>query len=141
MRALELFSGTHSVGRALEDMGNKVVSVDICDYRGKYKPTHLCDILEWDYKIYKPGDFDVIWASPPCQFYSKLQRVNVNKVIRGEVFTKERWAACMDESDKLVRKALEIIRFFRSRSGGERNYSSIIYISSQLSWPLVTHRR
>ena len=68
---LELFSGTQSVGKAVEDRYN-VISVDINDYKGKHKPTHKVDILKWDYKIYPTGTFDIIWSSPPCRTFSSL---------------------------------------------------------------------
>ena len=51
MRLLELFSGTHSVGRKAKELGWEVTSVDISDYNGKYPPTLLTDILDWDYTM------------------------------------------------------------------------------------------
>ena len=73
MKVLELFSGTHSVGKVLEKEGHEVISVDINDYKGKFGPlTHKVDIMKFDYKQYKPGEFEIIWASPPCIYYSTL---------------------------------------------------------------------
>ena len=64
-RLLELFSGTGSIGRAFEAKGWEVISLDILP-----GATIQSNILLWDYKIYPPGYFDFVWASPPCTEYS-----------------------------------------------------------------------
>ena len=59
MRVLDLFSGTHSVGKVASALGYEVVSLDLSD------ATICCDIMEWDYKAaFSEGYFDIIWASP-----------------------------------------------------------------------------
>lgn len=68
MRALELFSGTQSVGKILKKNGFEVISLDIFD---EYKPTIVADILTWEgYKDLPKIDF--FWASPPCNSFSRL---------------------------------------------------------------------
>ena len=59
MRLLELFSGTHSVGTVARELGYDVISLDL------YGAEINTDILVWDYTIYPPGHFDIVWASPP----------------------------------------------------------------------------
>ncbi len=76
MRILELFSGTGSVGKVFEKNGWEVTSLDLDN---RFKPTHNVNILEWDYKMYSPGHFDVIWASPPCEMFSHARIVNMNR--------------------------------------------------------------
>ncbi len=71
-RVLELFSGTGSVGDRFKDAGHQVVSVDISDASG-VKPTHQQDILRWNYTTYPPQFFHLIWASPPCEHYSRAR--------------------------------------------------------------------
>ena len=52
MRVLELFSGTHSVGKVCKDLGYEVVSLDLTN------ADINIDILKWDYKTaFKPGDW------------------------------------------------------------------------------------
>lgn len=121
MRLLELFSGTHSIGKVAEEKGYEVISVDINDYskQGYKKPTHKVDILEFDYKQYESGYFDVIHASPPCCNYSQLQYSWIGRIriINGErvIFTREMMENARKESDKLVKKTLEIIDYFKPK--------------------------
>ena len=58
-RLLELFKGTGSVGKVFAANGYKVISVD---FDSKYNPTHNTDILEFNYRKYRPGYFRYIWA-------------------------------------------------------------------------------
>tara|TARA_R110002153_G_scaffold244307_3_gene399719 strand:- start:631 stop:1335 length:705 start_codon:yes stop_codon:yes gene_type:complete len=66
-RLLELFCGTKSIGTEFELAGYDVVSLD---FNKKFNATHTDDILTWDYTIYPPNHFDVIWASPDCTTWS-----------------------------------------------------------------------
>ena len=96
MRILELFSGTGSIGEAYKEGAWEVVSLDVVKTN---MPTICCDIMFWDYKLYPPGYFDAIWASPVCTHYS-CARTNAKTPRNFE------WA------DGLVLKTLEIIEYF-----------------------------
>ena len=95
MRLLELFSGTNSVGK---EFPGEVVSLDIVG-----RPTHKTDILEWDYNNsgkYPPGQFNMIWASPPCTQYSSARvKASTPRDLVG--------------ADSLVNQVLVIIYYFQ----------------------------
>ena len=115
MKLLELFSGTHSVGNVATTMGYEVISVDIDDYKGKYKPTHKVDIMEFNYKQYSPDEFEIIWASPPCLYYSVLQYSWYGRKKKGGLYTKEQHMAELLIADNWVKKTLEILDFFKPK--------------------------
>ena len=70
MKVLELFCGTKSVGKVCDQLGWESISVDM---EKKFNPTHLCNIMDFDYKKYPKDYFDIVWGSPPCTQYSRLQ--------------------------------------------------------------------
>lgn len=67
MRLLELFCGTKSVSKVFNKYNFQTYSIDIMK---KYEPAEIINILDFDYKKFKPGYFHVILASPPCTEYS-----------------------------------------------------------------------
>lgn len=95
MKLLELFSGTQSVSRAVSF--DTVVSVDILK---KSNPTHCVDIMVWDFTMYAPGYFDVVWASPPCTEYSKA---------------KSRGVRDLESANRMVVRTLEVIAYFQPK--------------------------
>jgi len=107
LKILELFSGTKSVGKVCDQLGWESVSVDLI-----MDADHKCDIMDFDYKQYKKDEFDIIWASPPCTEYSKLQDCWLNRMRKGELYTKEIQEKHMTEGDILIKKTLEIINYF-----------------------------
>ena len=68
MRILDLFSGTQSISKVFDK--DEIITVDI---DAKYNPTHLVDILEFDYSKYPKKHFDFVHAAPPCILYSQNQ--------------------------------------------------------------------
>ena len=96
MRALELFSGTKSIGKSLQKLGCwEVVSLDFCD---KFQPTICKNIMHWDYTCFPPGHFDFIWASPDCTEYSVAKTTGVRD---------------LQKADDLVLKTLSILSYYR----------------------------
>jgi len=108
VKVLELFSGTGSVGKCCKQLGWETVSVDLIS-----ESTHKCDIMNFDYKQYHKDSFDIVWASPPCTNYSKLQDGWLGRMRKGELYTKEIQEKEMNEDDKLVLRTLEIIDYFK----------------------------
>jgi len=108
MNVLELFSGTGSVGKCCENLGWNAISVDLL-----MDSTHKVDILEFDYKQYPKDYFDIVWASPPCTYYSILQNSWIGRKIKdGTIVSKEWIEDKRKECDKLILRTLEIIEYF-----------------------------
>ncbi len=107
VKVLEIFSGTGSVGKVCDSIGWDSVSVDMI-----LPATHKVDIMQFDYKQYPKDTFDIVWASPPCTNYSKLQDCHLGRMRKGKIYTREIQEAEMKEDDKLVLKTLEIIEYF-----------------------------
>ena len=114
VRILELFAGTGSVGKVAKELGYDVLSVDI---DGNSDLT--VDILEWDYKTYPTGYFDLIWSSFDCTTFSNVRRCWIgrkNSKFGNQIITKE-----LLEKDEinnglpLIRKTEEIINYFKPK--------------------------
>ena len=97
MHLLELFSGTGSIGRAFEEEGWEVTSLD-CD--PKSGATIICDIMDWDFTRYPVGYFEAIWASPVCTMYSRAR-------------TTAKTPRDLIGSDRMVQRVLDIIKYFK----------------------------
>jgi site-specific DNA-cytosine methylase len=100
MKLLDLFSGRKTISKNIGDKFDEIVTVD---NNPRYEPTVCMNILDWDYTIYPPGTFDVIWACPPSTEYSMLKNNNVLMGAKPEL------------ADELVLKAFEIIDYFKPR--------------------------
>lgn len=70
MKVLELFAGTRSIGRAFEERGHEVYSID---WDEAFEGIDWCvDVMEVTAEdiLQRFGRPDVIWASPDCTTYS-----------------------------------------------------------------------
>ena len=103
MNLLELFSGTKSVGKVAEQLGYEVISLDLKD------ADINCNILDWDYKVYPVGHFDVVWASPPCDTFSNLKSCWIGR----NGYTRESIQNDIDNIGlPILRRTEEIINYF-----------------------------
>lgn len=66
MKVLELFAGSRSIGKVCEELDYEVFSSDINDFEGI---DYVTDIFDFDVNDV-PFVPDVIWASPPCTYFS-----------------------------------------------------------------------
>jgi hypothetical protein len=102
-KVLELFAGSRSFSKVAEELGYETFSVDIKDFDNI---DYVTDILDFnvDKVPFKP---DVIWASPPCTYFSVASighHWNKNNTPK----TKE-----AINGIKIVTKTLEIIDYFQ----------------------------
>jgi len=117
-RVLELFSGTHSVGKIAKE-NYEVISLDI-ELGDKHNISnhHIeVDIMNWNYKHYPPHHFHIIWASPVCTWWSLLRQCNIGKSLKlldGEVLTREILENdILTKGVPMVDKVMEIIQYFK----------------------------
>ena len=112
VRVLDLFTGTGSIKKVCEELNFKVVSLDIDP---KFNPDVCADILTFDFQcVWKPGDFDIIWASPPCQVFSRARQCNIGKTINGETMTRATLERdTINLGVPLLRKTEEIIVYLK----------------------------
>jgi site-specific DNA-cytosine methylase len=106
MRILDLFSGNKCVSSIFQEKGYEVITLD---YIEKLQPTICIDILKWDYTIYPPNYFDVIWASPDCTSWSLASGGLHRKKISEGLEPKTEVGRI---GELLVKKTIEIIKYF-----------------------------
>lgn len=106
INVLELFKGTGSFGKVIKELYPEanIISLDILE---KYEPTHCCDILDFEYKQYQTGHFDIIWASPECKVFSQRQYSNIGRIYD----SREHLERVRREHYKYVERTVEIIRY------------------------------
>ena len=126
MRVLELFSGTHSIGKVCKSKGYEVISLDRdlgdnCPWTNYKSDKHIKeDIMTWDYKQYPKGHFKLITASPSCFYWSKLRDSWIGRKCKTihptEIITKEHILDDIERYGKpMVDKIFEIIEYFEPK--------------------------
>ena len=102
-KVLELFAGSRSFSKVAEELGYETFSVDIKDFDNI---DYVTDILDFnvDKVPFKP---DVIWASPPCTYFSVASI--------GHHWNKDHTPKTKEAINgiKIVTKTLEIIDYFQ----------------------------
>ena len=108
MKVLELFKGTGSITKYYQDTDVEVISLDILK---KYDPTLCMDIMDFEYKKYKVGEFDIIWASPECKIFSMLQNTWVGRKWE----TMEDLNKARQHNACFINRTLEIIEYLKPK--------------------------
>ena len=99
MRIWDLCSGTGSVSRVWRDAGHETLTLDIDP---KCSPDICTDLMNWDYTCFGLEPPDFIWASCPCTHYSIAR-------------SKAKTPRDLEGSDAIVKRCLDIIRYWRPR--------------------------
>ena len=68
MNGLDLFCGLKGASAAWLDRGWSVLTVDI---ESRFEPDVVADLMDWHYD---GPPVDLLWASPPCTEFSKLDK-------------------------------------------------------------------
>lgn len=71
MKIIELFSGSGTLSKEFEKAGHEVFSIDIRKRKEVCEPSLRKDILQVSIRDIPFNEVDVIWASPPCDVFSK----------------------------------------------------------------------
>jgi len=109
MKILDLFSGSGSIKKYFKEKENiEVISLDFCK---KYKPDILVDIMEWDYKEYPIGYFDIIIAGPECKIFSNLQYTWIGRKWTDKKHLEEE----QKKNSIYINKTIEIIEYFNPK--------------------------
>lgn len=106
MKVLELFAGSRSIGKVSEKLGYTVFSSDINSFDNI---NYVVDILDFDVNKV-PFIPDVIWASPPCTYFSVA---SIGKHWNRDHTPKTQEAVLGVE---IVKKTIEIIKYFYNKN-------------------------
>ena len=84
---------------------------------------------------FSPGEFDVVWASPPCTTFSCARRTNLGRYVRGELCTVETLARdTREEGVPILRRTEEILAYLAPKRWFMENpYTGTMkdYVSSE----------
>ena len=128
MKILELFAGTRSIGKAFEEKGHEVFSVE---WNEKFENIDWYEdigIITAQDIIKRFGIPDVIWASPDCTSYS-IAAISHHRTREdsGNLKPKSEYAKFCDKVNKNVLKLIKELKpkyyFIENPRGGMRKMS------------------
>ena len=109
-----MFTGTGSVARVARELGYEVTTLDL---DARCNPTVCANVLDIDYaSLWKPNEFDIVWASPPCETFSCARKCNIGRVVKGEMMTHERLLRDTENIGvPVLRRTQEIIEYLQPK--------------------------
>jgi len=109
MKVLDLFSGSGSIKKYFSNKPD--VEVLSLDFEKKYKPDICVDIMEWDYKEYPVGYFDIVIAGPECKIFSQLQNTHIGKKWKDKNHLLEE----QQKNSIYINKTIQIIEYLKPK--------------------------
>lgn len=105
LNILDLFAGTGSSTMAFVDRGHNVVTVELDP---AHNPDVVADVTELaaEYLMHEFGQFDFIWASPPCTAFSVA---SIGHHWQGDAYGKSPKTQAAIDAQETVRATLELI--------------------------------
>lgn len=70
MKILSLFDCSGKITQEFIRTGHYCISLDISPGHNDYKVDIVCDILDFNYKLFDPGYIDLLFIALPCDVYS-----------------------------------------------------------------------
>lgn len=122
MKIVELFSGFGTISKEFEKAGHEVFSIDIRKRKGICEPSLRKNIMHVTLKDIPFDKVDVVWASPPCDVFSKA-----SGDFHWDKEGKPKTEKCLDLL-RLLRKSLGLIEqirpayFFIENPDGKMKY-------------------
>lgn len=105
LRVLDLFAGTGSSTQAFEDRGHEVITVELDPM---HNPHIVMDVtkIPAEYLLTEFGEFDFVWASPPCTAFSVA---SIGKHWTGDANYKSPKTDSASSAQETVRATLKLI--------------------------------
>lgn len=124
MKVLELFAGTRSIGKAFEEKGHEVFSVEWDSKHSNIDWYKDISVITAEEIIEKFGIPDVIWASPDCTTYS-IAAISHHRIKEENTLSpKSDYAKFCDLTNKNVLKLIKDLNpklfFVENPRGGMR---------------------
>lgn len=107
MKILELFAGTRSIGKAFEEAGHEVYSIDFDEQHENIDWYVDLEFVTADDILERFGHPDIIWASPDCTTYSVAAISHHRRVVDGDRMPISEYAMKSDRVNKNVLKLIE----------------------------------
>lgn len=121
MMVIEFFAGSQSLSNIFRYQGHNVTSLDFVQVKGSPELDLKMDFMDFDYKSYSPGHFDILYFGQPCTCFSKASG--------GLHFSKiwEPRSHAAKASILMLERTFEIINYFKNATFYIENPAGRLY--------------
>jgi hypothetical protein len=106
MRSIEFFAGSSVLSSQLEQHEFSSYTLDFVQVKNTRKVDFLMDFMDFDYSLFSPGHFDVLYFGQPCTCFSKAS---------GGLHFDKNWQPLTPAAHNAIlqlSKTFEIIKYF-----------------------------